>query len=57
MGQRILHNALQKVVGQELLNHNLYLSTKDHAELAKICTTPNIMMDVLLETHGVTTHF
>uniref|UniRef100_I0FR72 Cleavage and polyadenylation specificity factor subunit 1 n=1 Tax=Macaca mulatta TaxID=9544 RepID=I0FR72_MACMU len=42
----------------ELLNRYLYLSTMERSELAKkIGTTPDIILDDLLETDRVTAHF
>uniref|UniRef100_A0A2K6N612 Cleavage and polyadenylation specificity factor subunit 1 n=1 Tax=Rhinopithecus bieti TaxID=61621 RepID=A0A2K6N612_RHIBE len=43
---------------QNLLNRYLYLSTMERSELAKkIGTTPDIILDDLLETDRVTAHF
>lgn len=56
--RRILQNAVRNVLDGELLNRYLYLSTMERSELAKkIGTTPDIILDDLLETDRVTAHF
>nr|XP_021544417.1 cleavage and polyadenylation specificity factor subunit 1 [Neomonachus schauinslandi] len=56
--RRILQNAVRNVLDGELLNRYLYLSTMERGELAKkIGTTPDIILDDLLETDRVTAHF
>uniref|UniRef100_A0A2K6AD35 Cleavage and polyadenylation specificity factor subunit 1 n=1 Tax=Mandrillus leucophaeus TaxID=9568 RepID=A0A2K6AD35_MANLE len=51
-------NAVRNVLDGELLNRYLYLSTMERSELAKkIGTTPDIILDDLLETDRVTAHF
>uniref|UniRef100_A0A2I3RB43 Cleavage and polyadenylation specificity factor subunit 1 n=1 Tax=Pan troglodytes TaxID=9598 RepID=A0A2I3RB43_PANTR len=56
--RRTLQNAVRNVLDGELLNRYLYLSTMERSELAKkIGTTPDIILDDLLETDRVTAHF
>ncbi|XP_049709943.1 cleavage and polyadenylation specificity factor subunit 1 isoform X4 [Elephas maximus indicus] len=56
--RRVLQNAVRNVLDGELLNRYLYLSTMERGELAKkIGTTPDIILDDLLETDRVTAHF
>ncbi|XP_023376084.1 cleavage and polyadenylation specificity factor subunit 1 isoform X2 [Pteropus vampyrus] len=56
--RRTLQNAVRNVLDGELLNRYLYLSTMERGELAKkIGTTPDIILDDLLETDRVTAHF
>ncbi|XP_077022611.1 cleavage and polyadenylation specificity factor subunit 1 isoform X2 [Tamandua tetradactyla] len=56
--RRILQNAVRNVLDGELLNRYLYLSAMERGELAKkIGTTPDIILDDLLETDRVTAHF
>ncbi|XP_031803231.1 cleavage and polyadenylation specificity factor subunit 1 [Sarcophilus harrisii] len=56
--RRILQNAVRNVLDGELLNRYLYLSTMERGELAKkIGTTPDIILDDLLEIDRVTAHF
>uniref|UniRef100_F6RG92 Cleavage and polyadenylation specificity factor subunit 1 n=2 Tax=Ornithorhynchus anatinus TaxID=9258 RepID=F6RG92_ORNAN len=56
--RRTLQNAVRNILDGELLNRYLYLSTMERAELAKkIGTTPDIILDDLLEIDRVTAHF
>ncbi|KAK1331791.1 hypothetical protein QTO34_007467 [Cnephaeus nilssonii] len=56
--RRTLQNAVRNILDGELLNRYLYLSTMERSELAKkIGTTPDIILDDLLETDRVTAHF
>lgn len=56
--RRILQNAVRNVLDGELLNRYLYLSTMERGELAKkIGTTPDIILEDLLEIDRVTAHF
>ncbi|KAI6061987.1 cleavage and polyadenylation specificity factor subunit 1 isoform X4 [Aix galericulata] len=58
MDRRILQNAVRNVLDGELLNRYLYLSTMERGELAKkIGTTPDIILEDLLEIDRVTAHF
>uniref|UniRef100_A0A8D0LA46 Cleavage and polyadenylation specific factor 1 n=1 Tax=Sphenodon punctatus TaxID=8508 RepID=A0A8D0LA46_SPHPU len=58
MDRRILQNAVRNILDGELLNRYLYLSTMERSELAKkIGTTPDIILDDLLEIDRVTAHF
>ncbi|XP_069478054.1 cleavage and polyadenylation specificity factor subunit 1 isoform X2 [Ambystoma mexicanum] len=58
MDRRILQNAVRNILDGELLNRYLYLSTMERTELAKkIGTTPDIILDDLLEIDRVTAHF
>uniref|UniRef100_A0A8C3MBX0 Cleavage and polyadenylation specificity factor subunit 1 n=1 Tax=Geospiza parvula TaxID=87175 RepID=A0A8C3MBX0_GEOPR len=56
--RRLLQNAVRNVLDGELLGRYLYLSAMERAELAKkIGTTPEIILDDLLEIDRVTAHF
>ncbi|XP_013931303.1 PREDICTED: cleavage and polyadenylation specificity factor subunit 1 [Thamnophis sirtalis] len=56
--RRILQNAVRNILDGELLNRYLYLSTMERSELAKkIGTTPDIILEDLLEIDRVTAHF
>ncbi|XP_026144258.1 cleavage and polyadenylation specificity factor subunit 1 [Carassius auratus] len=56
--RRTLQNAVRNILDGELLNKYLYLSTMERSELAKkIGTTPDILLDDLLEIERVTAHF
>ncbi|XP_065687015.2 cleavage and polyadenylation specificity factor subunit 1 [Patagioenas fasciata] len=56
--RRALQNAVRNVLDGELLQRYLYLSTMERAELAKkIGTTPDIILEDLLEIDRVTAHF
>ncbi|XP_067281871.1 cleavage and polyadenylation specificity factor subunit 1 [Pseudorasbora parva] len=56
--RRTLQNAVKNILDGELLNKYLYLSTMERSELAKkIGTTPDIILDDLLEIDRVTAHF
>ncbi|KAK1173021.1 cleavage and polyadenylation specificity factor subunit 1 [Acipenser oxyrinchus oxyrinchus] len=56
--RRSLQNAVRNVLDGELLNKYLYLSTMERSELAKkIGTTPDIILEDLLEVDRVTAHF
>lgn len=56
--RRLLQNAVRNVLDGELLQRFLYLSTMERAELAKkIGTTPDIILEDLLEIDRVTAHF
>lgn len=56
--RRLLQNAVKNILDGELLNKYLYLSTMERSELAKkIGTTPDILLDDLLEIERVTAHF
>lgn len=56
--RRTLQNAVKNILDGELLNKYLYLSTMERSELAKkIGTTPDIILDDLLEIERVTAHF
>lgn len=56
--RRILQNAVRNILDGELLNRYLYLSTMERSELAKkIGTTPDIILDDLLDIDRVTAHF
>uniref|UniRef100_A0A8D2LTR3 Cleavage and polyadenylation specific factor 1 n=1 Tax=Varanus komodoensis TaxID=61221 RepID=A0A8D2LTR3_VARKO len=58
MDRRILQNAVRNILDGELLNRYLYLSTMERSELAKkIGTTPDIILEDLLEIDRVTAHF
>ncbi|KAM8811110.1 LOW QUALITY PROTEIN: cleavage and polyadenylation specificity factor subunit 1 [Eudromia elegans] len=58
MDRRILQNAVRNILDGELLNRYLYLSTMERGELAKkIGTTPDIILEDLLEIDRVTAHF
>uniref|UniRef100_A0A8V5GUA3 Cleavage and polyadenylation specific factor 1 n=1 Tax=Melopsittacus undulatus TaxID=13146 RepID=A0A8V5GUA3_MELUD len=57
-GRRVLQNAVRNVLDGELLGRFLLLSTMERGELAKkIGTTPEIILDDLLEIDRVTAHF
>ncbi|XP_051519107.1 cleavage and polyadenylation specificity factor subunit 1 [Myxocyprinus asiaticus] len=56
--RRMLQNAVKNILDGELLNKYLYLSTMERSELAKkIGTTPDIILEDLLEIERVTAHF
>uniref|UniRef100_UPI0012934276 cleavage and polyadenylation specificity factor subunit 1-like n=1 Tax=Lonchura striata TaxID=40157 RepID=UPI0012934276 len=56
--RRLLQNAVRNVLDGELLARFLYLSAMERGELAKkIGTTPDIILDDLLEIDRVTAHF
>uniref|UniRef100_A0A8C3UKF8 Cleavage and polyadenylation specificity factor subunit 1 n=1 Tax=Catharus ustulatus TaxID=91951 RepID=A0A8C3UKF8_CATUS len=56
--RRLLQNAVRNVLDGELLGRFLYLSAMERGELAKkIGTTPDIILDDLLEIDRVTAHF
>ncbi|XP_054023473.1 cleavage and polyadenylation specificity factor subunit 1 [Dryobates pubescens] len=56
--RRTLQNAVRNVLDGELLSRFLYLSTMERGELAKkIGTTPDIILEDLLEIDRVTAHF
>ncbi|XP_041105203.1 cleavage and polyadenylation specificity factor subunit 1 [Polyodon spathula] len=56
--RRSLQNAVRNILDGELLNKYLYLSTMERSELAKkIGTTPDIILEDLLEVDRVTAHF
>ncbi|XP_034017429.1 LOW QUALITY PROTEIN: cleavage and polyadenylation specificity factor subunit 1 [Thalassophryne amazonica] len=56
--RRSLQNAVRNILDGELLNKYLYLSTMERSELAKkIGTSPEIVLDDLLEIDRVTAHF
>ncbi|XP_064410026.1 cleavage and polyadenylation specificity factor subunit 1 isoform X2 [Latimeria chalumnae] len=56
--RRYLQNAVRNILDGELLNRYLYLSTMERSELAKkIGTTPDMILDDLLEIDRVTAHF
>ncbi|XP_028673862.1 cleavage and polyadenylation specificity factor subunit 1 [Erpetoichthys calabaricus] len=56
--RRSLQNAVRNILDGELLNKYLYLSTMERSELAKkIGTTPDIILEDLLEIDRVTAHF
>ncbi|XP_061123445.1 cleavage and polyadenylation specificity factor subunit 1 [Syngnathus typhle] len=56
--RRGLQNAVRNILDGELLNKFLYLSMMERSELAKkIGTTPDIILDDLLEIDRVTAHF
>ncbi|XP_043925808.1 cleavage and polyadenylation specificity factor subunit 1 [Protopterus annectens] len=56
--RRTLQNAVRNILDGELLNRYLYLSTMERSELAKkIGTTPDMILDDLLEIDRVTAHF
>ncbi|TRZ10087.1 hypothetical protein HGM15179_017021 [Zosterops borbonicus] len=56
--RRLLQNAVRNVLDGELLGRFLYLSAMERGELAKkIGTTPEIILDDLLEIDRVTAHF
>ncbi|XP_021239079.1 cleavage and polyadenylation specificity factor subunit 1-like [Numida meleagris] len=56
--RRLLQNAVRNVLDGELLQRFLYLSTMERGELAKkIGTTPDIILEDLLEIDRVTAHF
>ncbi|XP_068093974.1 cleavage and polyadenylation specificity factor subunit 1 isoform X2 [Hyperolius riggenbachi] len=57
-GRRTLQNAVRNVLDGELLNRYLYMSIMERSELAKkIGTTPEIILEDLLEIDRVTSHF
>lgn len=57
-GRRTLQNAVKNVLDGELLNRFMYLSSMERTELAKkIGTTPEIIIEDLLEIDRVTAHF
>ncbi|XP_077335360.1 cleavage and polyadenylation specificity factor subunit 1-like [Lithobates pipiens] len=57
-GRRTLQNAVKNVLDGELLNRFMYLSSMERTELAKkIGTTPEIIIEDLLEIDRVTNHF
>ncbi|NWY08125.1 CPSF1 factor, partial [Nothoprocta ornata] len=56
--RRALQNAVRNILDGELLNRYLYLSALERGELAKkIGTTPDIILEDLLEIDRVTAHF
>ncbi|KAH1178426.1 cleavage and polyadenylation specificity factor subunit 1 isoform X1 [Mauremys mutica] len=56
--RRILQNAVRNILDGELLSRYLYLSAMERSELAKkIGTTPDIILEDLLEIDRVTAHF
>ncbi|TFJ97935.1 Interferon-inducible GTPase 5 [Platysternon megacephalum] len=56
--RRILQNAVRNILDGELLSRYLYLSAMERNELAKkIGTTPDIILEDLLEIDRVTAHF
>uniref|UniRef100_A0A3Q2YAZ5 Cleavage and polyadenylation specificity factor subunit 1 n=1 Tax=Hippocampus comes TaxID=109280 RepID=A0A3Q2YAZ5_HIPCM len=56
--RRGLQNAVRNILDGELLSKFLYLSMMERSELAKkIGTTPDIILDDLLEIDRVTAHF
>ncbi|XP_039247363.1 cleavage and polyadenylation specificity factor subunit 1 [Pipra filicauda] len=56
--RRLLQNAVRNVLDGELLGRFLYLSAMERGELAKkIGTTPDMILDDLLEIDRVTAHF
>ncbi|XP_043546870.1 cleavage and polyadenylation specificity factor subunit 1 isoform X1 [Chiloscyllium plagiosum] len=56
--RRALQNAVRNILDGELLNKFLYLSTMERSELAKkIGTTPDMILEDVLEIDRVTAHF
>uniref|UniRef100_A0A4W3GPJ6 Cleavage and polyadenylation specificity factor subunit 1 n=1 Tax=Callorhinchus milii TaxID=7868 RepID=A0A4W3GPJ6_CALMI len=56
--RRSLQNGVRNILDGELLNKYLYLSTMERSELAKkIGTTPDMILEDLLEIDRVTSHF
>uniref|UniRef100_A0A8C3XL80 Cleavage and polyadenylation specificity factor subunit 1 n=1 Tax=Chelydra serpentina TaxID=8475 RepID=A0A8C3XL80_CHESE len=56
--RRILQNAVRNILDGELLTRYLYLSAMERNELAKkIGTTPDMILEDLLEIDRVTAHF
>ncbi|XP_051526250.1 cleavage and polyadenylation specificity factor subunit 1-like [Myxocyprinus asiaticus] len=56
--RRTLQNAVKNILDGELLNKYLYLSIMERSELSKkIGTTPDIILEDLLEIDRVTAHF
>ncbi|XP_069771192.1 cleavage and polyadenylation specificity factor subunit 1 isoform X2 [Narcine bancroftii] len=56
--RRALQNGVRNILDGELLNKFLYLSTMERSELAKkIGTTPDMILEDVLEIDRVTAHF